>query len=72
MVSGCGCKEVYIIISSYYLSLYTPLLSALFSAASLHFVHLKWFSFLFRYFFVIYIMILQRSINTYGRPLEAI
>ena len=50
MASGCGCKEVYIIISSYYLSLYTPLLSALFSAASLHFVHLKWFSFLFRYF----------------------
>ena len=32
MASGCGCKEVYIIISSYFLSLYTPLLSALFSA----------------------------------------
>ena len=70
MASGCGCKEVYIYILI--LLIPTPLLSALFSAASLLFVHLKCFSFLFRYFFVIYIMIFQRSINTYGRPLEAI
>ena len=51
MASGCGCKEVYI--SILILLIPTPLLSALFSAASLVFVHLKCFSFLFRYFFVI-------------------
>ena len=54
----------------------TLLVSALF-AASLLFVHsFKCFLFLIRYFFVIYVIICLRSINThtgdYGRPTEAI
>ena len=39
MSSGCGCKEVRILISS--LLIPTPLVSALFAAASLLFVHYK-------------------------------
>ena len=49
----------------------TPLVSVLFAAASLLFVHLKkCFSFLFQYFFVkiFYVLnIFSRSINTHGR-----
>ena len=58
----------------------TPLVSVLFTAASLLFVHLKKsFLFLFQYFFVIKFYALKkfsRSINThtgnYGRPTAAI
>ena len=41
MSSGCGCKEVHVYIfpHNYYLSLYTPLVSALFTAESLLFIH---------------------------------
>ena len=42
MSNGCGCKEVYRFPHNYYLSLYIPLVSALFAAAaSLLFVHFK-------------------------------
>ena len=48
-----------------------PLVSVLFAAAALLFVHfVKCFSFLFQYFFVItfYVLnIFSRSINTYGQ-----
>ena len=45
VASGCGCKEVY---RFFILLIPTPLVSALFSAASLLFVHfLKCFSFLY-------------------------
>ena len=44
VASGCSCKEVYRFPHT------TPLVSALFSAASLLFVHLKkFFSFLYNY-----------------------
>ena len=53
VATGCGCKEVYIETSSFYLSLLLLYLF-LFTAASLLFVHFfKCFSFLFQYFFVI-------------------
>ena len=67
----------YIYIDFLILLIPTPLVYALFAAASLLFVHLKkCFSFLFQYFFVIYVIIFSRSINThrgdYGRPTAAI
>ena len=42
VASGCGCKEVHV----YRFSVPTPLVSALFAATSLLFVHLKKFSIL--------------------------
>ena len=51
VATGCGFKEIYRLISSYYLSLLLLYLY-LFAAASLLFVHLKkCFSFLFQFFF---------------------
>ena len=50
MSSGCGCKEVFILLIP------TPLVSALFGSSIP--VHLKkCFSFLFLYIFVIYVII---------------
>ena len=47
MATGCGCKDDFLI-----LLIPTPLVSVLFTAASLLFVHFfKCFSFLFQYFF---------------------
>ena len=52
----------------------TPLVSALFAATFCSFK--KMFSFLFQYFFEIYVIIFSRSINThtgdYRRPTEAL
>ena len=48
VATGCGCKEVYRFPHTTYA---TPLVSVLFAAASLLFVHfLQCFSFLFQYF----------------------
>ena len=55
---GCGCKEVHI----------TYLVSALFCSSIPYFCSFKkCFSFLFRFFFVIYVIFFSHSINTYGR-----
>ena len=67
----------YIYIDFLILLIPTPLVSALFCSSILLFVHKKkCFSFLFRYFSVIYVLIFYRSINThmgdYGHPTEAI
>ena len=74
VASGCVCKDI--LYRFPHISYPTPLVSALFAAASQLFVHfLKCFSFLFRYFFVIYVKKNSRSINTngdYGRPTAAI
>ena len=55
----------------------TPLVSVLFCSSILTFCSfLKCFSFLFQYFFVIYVIIFSHSINKhtgdYGRPTEAV
>ena len=58
----------------------TPLISVLFTAASLLFVHLKkYFSFLFQYFFVITFYVLnnfftqyKHTTGNYGHPMAAI
>ena len=76
VATGCGCKEVY---RFPYLSVFLLYLF-FFAAASLLFVNLKkCFSFLFKYFFVITLYVLNnfsRSINThtgnYGHPTAAI
>ena len=58
VATGCGCKEVY------RFPLTTPLVSVLFAAASLLFVHfVKCFSFSFQYFFVITFYVLQKKIH---------
>ena len=73
VASGFGCKEVYRFPHITY-----PYYSCICSFfAAVLFVHLKkCFSFLFRYFFVIYVIIFSRSINThtgdYGGPTTAI
>ena len=41
VATRCGCKEVYRFPHTIYLSLYTPLVYVLFTAASLFFVDLK-------------------------------
>ena len=69
-IYGCGCKEVYILISSYYLSLLLLYLF-FFAAPSLLFVlFLKRFSFLFQYFLVIKFYVLNTFFaqykHTYG------
>ena len=64
VASGCGCKEVY-----RFPHTLTPLVSALFSAASLFFVHLKkcFFVLVPLLFVVIYVMIFfARYKHTYG------
>ena len=73
VVSGCGCKEVY-----RFPHIIIPILvSALFCSSIPTFCSfLKCFSFLFQYFFVTYVIISSRIINThtddYGRPTEAV
>ena len=57
--SGCGCKERYRFPHPYLLLFYL----LFFSAASTFYTFLKCFSFLC-YFFVIYVVIFSRSINT--------
>ena len=65
VATGCGCKEVYRFPHTTYIP--TPLVSVLFAAASLLFVHfVKCFSLLFQYFFVITFYVLHnfsRSIS---------
>ena len=63
MASGCGCKEVYRFPHITY-----PYSSCICSFLQQHPYFLfifKCFSFLFQYFFVIYVIIFSRSINTH-------
>ena len=69
VATGCGCKEV---INFLILLIPTPLVSVLFAAASILFVHfVKCFSFLFQYFFVITFYVLNffftQYKHTYGQ-----
>ena len=64
VATGCGCKEVYRFPHTTIL-IPTPLVSVLFAAASLLFVHFfKCFSFLFQYFFVITFYVLNNFFHT--------
>ena len=58
VVSGCSCKEVYIYRFPH---ITYPYSSSIPTFCSLK----KMFSFLFQYFFVIYVIIFSRSINTH-------
>ena len=51
LYTGCSCKEVYNYIDFLILLIPTPLVSVLFAAASLLFVHKKKFFILVQYFF---------------------
>ena len=65
VASGCGCTEV---IDFIILLIPTPLVSVLFAAASLLFVHLKkCFLFLFQYFFVIKFYVLNNFFAQYNQ-----
>ena len=65
VATGCGCKEVYRFPHIYYLSLLLLYLF-FFAAASLLFVHfLNCFSFLFQYFFVITLYVLNNFYTQY-------
>ena len=64
MASGCGCTEVYRFLHI----TYPYSCNALFLQQHLYFLFIfKSFSFLFRFFFVIYAIIFSHSINTYER-----
>ena len=71
VASGCGCKEVY-----RFPLLLIPIYSCISSFLLQHPVNFLNVSFLFLHFFVMYVIIFSRSINThagdYGRPTAAI
>ena len=68
VATGCGCKEVH---RFPHILIPTPLVSVLFAAVSLHFVH---FVKCFSYFFVITFYILNNFFTqyNYGRPTAAV
>ena len=64
MSSGCGCKEVYTVYINFLILLIpTPLVSALFCSSIPTFC--SFFSFLFQYFFVIKIYVLNNFFMQY-------